>query len=384
MNHKIYAIKKEYYYLILFVVFSLVFIGCSRKEPAGTNTGTSSTVKVLVLDDCGTASDANEQSKTDEVLMLDSKGNLVKKIDGFQVKENYGENKAISVSEDGRFFAVCEDDARKLSVYEVSTGTEYWSNTWPSRSIHTAAFFNNTLYVCGTRFIMSIDVDEIGKKDIEEISKYFEGVWLDIAFDKKNSSIWAVGSVIRKYDLNFEEEFKLGSIFDSTFAGSFSVDLTSDGSAWVAIQEVPEREDLQNKIMKISSDGTILKAVPLDVMPNCVCVDKSDDSVWVTGMESNRDYSNIEDEWPETLTELNAAIKTDIQTYTHKYDANGDKILELDKGGYSVVVDSSDKSVWVACHNSIVHYSASGEIINEYTDVSENHKWIAIVPESEK
>lgn len=373
-------LKKKTYLCVIFVFILSVFIpGCSRKESLGNYD-----VKVLVLDDCGIVSETEKESKTDEILMLDSEGKLLRKIDGFQVKENYGQNKVVSVSEDGRFFAVCEAEARKLSIYETSTGTEYWSHIWPDRTVHIASFFNNTLYAAGTRFIMSIDVDEIGKKDIEEINKFWNGVWLDFAFDKKNNSIWAVGSIIRKYNLDFEQEFQIGSAFDSSVAGAFSVDTATDGSAWVAVQEVIEINDYENKLLKVSSDGNIIKTIQLDVIPNCVCVDKSDDSVWVTGMTSNRDYSNIGDEWPETLTELNAAIKTDVRTYTHKYNANRDRILELDKGGYSIAIDPADKSVWVACHDSIVHYSDTGEIINEYKDVSEQHKWIALVLKGEK
>ncbi len=373
-------LKTKIYLCVIFVfIISALITGCSQKKSQENYD-----VKVIILDDCGILSETNEQSKTDEILMLDSEGKLLKKIDGFQVKESYGQNNAVSVSEDGRFFAVCEDEARKLSIYESSTGTEYWSNTWMDRTIHIAKFFNNTLYAAGTRFIMSIDADEIGKKDMEEINKFWNGVWLDFAFDKKNNSIWAVGSIIRKYNLDFEQEFQIGSLLDSTVAGAFSVDTATDGSAWVAAQEVLEINDYENKLLKISSDGNIIKTIQLEVIPNCVCVDKSDNSVWVTGMSSNRDYSNIGDEWPETLTELNAAIKTDVRTYTHKYNADGDRILELDKGGYSIVIDPADKSAWVACHDSIVHYSDTGEIINEYKDVSVQHKWIALVPKGEK
>ena len=366
--------------------FSILFVsacfiaGCSKEKAPEQN----SDVKVLVLDDCGEISDSNEQNKTDEVLILDSNCELIKKIDGFQASEHYGENKTIAVSEDGRLFAVCEAEARKISIYETYTGKEYWSHVWPDRVVHTAAFMNDKLYVFGTRFVMSVNVDEIGKKSIEEIPGFWNGVWLDVAYDKNKESVWAVGSVIRKYDINFNEELKAGSIFDSSYAGAFSVDTSSDGFAWVAVQESPERDDYDNRLLKISPDGDIIETLYLDLIPNCVRVDKSDDSVWVTGMTIEKDFSNIGDDWPETLTELDQAITTDVQTFTHKYNANGDMILELDRGGYSIAIDSTDKSVWVACYDGIVHYSNTGEIINEYNDVSTLHKWIAIVPEGEK
>lgn len=378
MNTKSNSIKKRHSCIILIILFTFIFIGCARKKSSGDNTAGTYDVKVLVLDDC------SEGSSTDELLMLDSEGKLLKKIDGFQVKENYGENKVISVSEDSKYFAVCEDDARKLSIYHTFSGTEYWSHVWPDREARLAAFFNNTLYVFGTRFVMSVDVNEIGKKDIEEIGKYWNGVWLDVAFDKKTKAIWAVGSIIRKYNLDFEQEFQLGSVFDSTYAGAFSIDIASDGSAWIAVQEVLESNNHENKLLKISSKGDIIKTVELDISPYCVCVDKSDDSVWVTGITSNKDYSNIGDEWPEDLKELDNAVTTDIKTFTNKYNSDGNRILELDKGGYSIAIDPADESAWVACYDSIVHYSVKGEIMNEYKDVSKQHKWVALVEKGKK
>jgi len=366
------------------LIFIILITGCSRKNSPGVNAVDTNGVKVIVLDDCGASNSPSEQIKTDEVLMLDSDCKLIRKIDGFKVKSNFGENRVISVSPDNRFFVVCEDIINKLSIYETSTGKEYWSQTWPDRAVNSAAFLGNKLFAIGINFIMSIDTDELGKKNIEEISKFWNGSWLDIAYDKKNKCIWAVGLSIRKYDLNFDTIFEIGSIIDRTVSGAFSVDVASDGSAWVVVRDESRKDTREHKLLKISPDGEIVKTIVFDVMPYCVCVDDSDDSVWVTGMGSIKDYSKIGDEWPETLSELNDTARTEIQIYTHKYDSEGNKILELDNGGYSMVLDKSDKSVWIACYESIVHYSGTGNIINEYKDVSKQHKWIALISEGEK
>ena len=112
MNNKNFA--KRYFCVILlvssFLVFSTILTGCSKKEPAAINND----VKIVVLDDCSAGSDTDEQSKTDEVLLLDSKGQLLKKISGFRVKTDLDISKAISVSPSGRYFAVCENAINKL------------------------------------------------------------------------------------------------------------------------------------------------------------------------------------------------------------------------------------------------------------------------------
>ncbi|MBN1972088.1 MAG: hypothetical protein JW787_00500 [Sedimentisphaerales bacterium] len=359
--------------LILFLTLSISINGCSRKKTSETYD-----VKILVLDNCGGDNNTETPPSGDEVLMLDSKGNILKKISGFQVKDSYHANRAISVSEDGRFFAVCEEAANKLSIYETSTGLEYWSAVWPEKSVHSAIFFGNTLYAVNQTTVMALDLN---KKSINEINRFWEGVWLDFAFDKKNDCLWAVGLNVRKYSMDFKRLLMIGSILgDKSVAGVFSVDIASDGSVWAAAGDVVQMDGLENQLLKISpDDGNIVKTIKLDICPSCIRVDKSDDSVWITGIKSDKDYKKIVEEWPETLTELDEVIETDVITYTHKYNSNGDRIIESEKGGYSLVIDPSDKSAWIAGHDSIIHFSNTGDIIDEYKNVSKRQKWIALV-----
>ena len=359
--------------IFLFIcLFAPVYIsGCSRKKPLQTYSP-----KVLVLDDCDGDNNIETEPRGDVVLMLDSNGKLLKKNDGFKVKTKYGENKAVSVSDDGRLFAICENADKKLTIYETSTGKEYWSKTWPDKSVNSAIFFNNTLYGINQSLVLEIDLN---KKNIREIDKFWDGSWLDLAIDGKNNCIWATGLNIRKYKMDFTTIFNVESAFDKSIAAAFSIDFTSDNSAWTAVREVKEADGLENKLLKISPDGEVSRTISMEIPPRCICVDRSDDSIWVTGFTSGNDLSKIGAEWPETLTELKEITETDVKAYTYKYNSQGERIVNLNKGGYSIDIDPSDKSVWIGAHKSIIHCSQTGEILSEYTDVSGRYKCVAVI-----
>lgn len=366
--------KKNYNCIILCFgflwAFSFYLTGCSEKKPSQKYSA-----NVLVLDDCDDDNNAQTPPGGDRVLILDPNCELLDTIDGLQVKTRFGENKPLSISEDGRFFAVCENSAKKVTVFSTSTGQEYWSKSWPDKTMNSVKFVNNTLYASNQTTLMVMD---IGKKSVKEINGFWGGTWIDLVFDKKNKCFWAAGSVVTKYNKEFEPVFQISSICDRKIAAAFSIDVTSDGSVWIAVREVIAKDGLENKLLKISPEGDITKTIQLDVCPYCLSVDQSDDSIWVTGMTSSKDYTKVGDEWPETLTELNETIASDIKTYTHKYNSEGDRIVEMEKGGYSIAIDPFDKSVWIAGRNSIIHSSGSGDIINEYNNVSKQYKWIAL------
>ncbi len=132
--------------------------------------------------------------------------------------------------------------------------------------------------------------------------------------------------------------------------------------------------------MKRSLYGGILKKIDLDFSPIRVRIDKYDGSVWTTGIIKERDFSGIGDEWPETLDELNELVKTEIETFTRKYDSEGNLIFEISEGGYSIELDPSDRSAWIAGKKNIWHYSANGQNLGSYAGSSDGQKWLAIVP----
>jgi hypothetical protein len=92
------------------------------------------------------------------------------------------------------------------------------------------------------------------------------------------------------------------------------------------------------------------------------------------------DYSRIGDDWPETVAELDKLVDVGVQTYTCKYDSDGDLLLKSTCGGQSIEVDPSDGSVWITDGKSILHYSSTGANLAASTGPSGRAKWLAIVP----
>lgn len=119
-----------------------------------------------------------------------------------------------------------------------------------------------------------------------------------------------------------------------------------------------------------------MKKIDINFSPYSICVDKTDGCLWATGL-LYRDLSKIDDKWPETLTELYKS--TVIESHTQKYDSVGNLLLSIDKGGYSIEIDHSDNSLWIAGQKSILHYSNKGEKLAEYTGFSEGQKWLAVI-----
>jgi len=55
-------------------------------------------------------------------------------------------------------------------------------------------------------------------------------------------------------------------------------------------------------------------------------------------------------------------------------------IFEISEGGYSIELDPSDGSVWIANKTNIWHYSANGWNLASYSGSSDGQKWLAIIP----
>ena len=116
-------------------------------------------------------------------------------------------------------------------------------------------------------------------------------------------------------------QFETKLTLDVINTGALSVDVHTDGSIWVSEQNVRQEYGSKNRLVKKSPDGGILKKIDLDFSPMRVRIDRSDGSIWTTGMRNERDFSGIGDEWPETLDELNELVETKTETFTRKYDS---------------------------------------------------------------
>ena len=69
---------------------------------------------------------------------------------------------------------------------------------------------------------------------------------------------------------------------------------------------------------------------------------------------------------------------------TYKYSADGRLLFEARRGGYSLDLDPADGSVWIGGESKLLHYSRKGKSLGTYGGVSDDHKWIAVVPRPDR
>lgn len=352
--------------LILTSVLVLTTISMSKPTQIPQKTSNDAVPKLLILDDCDKDNDLGTPPFGDTILLLNSQGDLKKYVHRLRTNNVRG---ALSVSEDGRFFIVCENALNRLIMYETATGREFWSL---SGIFTSATISNNIVYAINIQNAYAIDTTGT-------IIKHIRSGGIDIAVDQSHDCIWIVGNKISKYNPGLQPEFEISLTQNPSHAAAFSVDICPDGSAWVAERSADEINSGRNKLVKISSDGEIIKSTELNFYPLCIRTNPSDGSVWVTGYGS-RDFTNSSEgqEWPDTLAELND-LAPKIK-YTQKYDSKSNLLLSINQCGNSIDLDPSDGSIWIADNDRILHYSNTGEKLGEYTDVSEGRKWLAIVP----
>ncbi|MBC8217751.1 MAG: hypothetical protein H8E73_04745 [Planctomycetes bacterium] len=352
--------------LALLITISVPKTGLASKEERDPDRTT-----LLALGKYDNDNDHRTSPHSEAVLLLNSRGELVRQIPRLSASQGFGGCRGISVSQDGRFFVVCGFSGEGISMYRTSNGIKLWSLAGFFRS---AVFADGMIYAVAAESVYAID-------RTGTIVKHSRTGWaIDIAFDSRSKCLWTVGMDIKKYSMDLKLLFEVRLPSGTMNSGTFSIDLNPDGSVWVADRNAYGRETNGNRLMKISPDGRLLKVVHLDFCPQRVRVNRSDGSVWTTGRVRRQDYSRIGDEWPETAAELDKLIEVAVESYTCKYDSEGELLVKNTQGGTSIEVDPSDGSVWIAGGKSILHYSSTGDNLATYRGISGNQKWLAIVP----
>jgi hypothetical protein len=305
--------KMSIHSLINILILISVLMPSSRRIFASEKAPNKPGAMLLVLEDCDSDNKLSTEPYGDTATLLDSKGYLVRKLYGLGIKSTVCGSRNISASEDGRFFVMYENVPGKLTLYETATLKQLWS-LWVD--CNSAVFANGLIYAVNNYNVFAID-------KAGTIVKHARLGGLDIALDTKHDCIWIVGNDIKKCNLDFQLNFKTKLTLDASKSCSSSVDFNAIGSVWIAERNVDCKNGSKNRLVKRSLYGSILKIVELDFSPIRVRIDRSNGSVWATGITKERDFSGIGDEWPETLDELNNLVKTKVETFTCKYDSNG-------------------------------------------------------------
>jgi len=338
------------------------------------------TATVLVLDNCD--DDFRTPPFTDTLSAFGPGGTRRWIATNLNHCQTVGGSRALSVSPDGRFLLVCEEAAKHLKAYETQTGQQLWSLDGQFNSAAVAP--NGTVYALassGTTYgDRTLLVDKSGCVITSGSASGF-----DIALDAKREVIWLVGKFIKKCDLRLNVLQELNPI---KWCG-VSVDICPDGSIWVAEREHSNVAQSTNRILQISAEGQIRKSVYLQWSPMCLRVDPADGAIWVTGIAVNQPFTKPVLDAIEKRTGalplgkwLRALLtKYRVSYKTHKYDADGTLLRQLDRGGCSLALQPSDQSVWLAGKDKIYHYSRDGSLLATRGGVSSDQKSVVVVPE---
>jgi hypothetical protein len=357
--------------IMLLLLFVSLVIHKAKAEPP---VSTTESPHILVLDNYD--SDYKVPPFTDSVLSLDSEGKVINEISGLNICQNIGGNRAISVSQDGQFFVVCENVADWISAYNISTGNLLWSLQGKyraavvSQGIVYALTSDDTIYGNG---IQAIDRGGTIIKQSTEINGF------DMVIDPNGSFLWVVGDDIKKCDMNL----RVVKVIKPIKWSVVSVDISANGSIWVAEREHTDVTGSQNRLIKINQQGTIIRDIPLkDISPLCVRVDRSNGNAWVTGIRY-REYKKLSfrrwsPRWERAWKYLGSR--------TRKYSPQGKLLLELKRGGKSIDIDASDGSVWITDEDTprLYHYSSKGKKLGTSDNLSRDHKWITILPKKKE
>ncbi len=323
----------------------------------------------------------------DAVIAFGPQGKPSLILTNLRVFQTVGGARCLSVSQDGSFFVVCESVGRHLTAYETPTGRPLWSVDGEFNAATIAQ--DGRVYAIRTE--RGYVVDGSGGEQIVVIDhgrilqRAGRAGSSDLALDAQHKALWLVGERIMKCDL----ELKVLRQIDTVRWCAASVDINPDGSIWAAEREHRDVSQSTNRIIKISSQGQILQSVGLPWSPLCLRADPSDGGVWVTGIKVSQPLTQRLLAWierqtgslPLTTNAREFLTKSRVTRSTEKYDPNGKLLHKIPRGGFTLEIDPSDCSLWLAGGTDrIYHYSPDGKELGRYAGVSAGDKFIAVVP----
>jgi hypothetical protein len=210
----------------------------------------------------------------------------------------------------------------------------------------------------------------------------------DLVLDEQRHVLWTVSSNIKKCDLDLNVLRELNIIGWC----AVSVDLNFDGSIWVAERQHPNVNTSQDRLLKISPDGVLLKTVMLDFSPMCLRVNPADGSLWVTGAGYRDSKSGRMLNWIEKRTGRLPIGKgareflTRGHTWprTDRRDRDGNLLQRFKESGHTIAIDPADSSVWVAGHGHLRHYTSDGAKRGHLGGFSNSQSYVTVLSEAQK
>jgi len=342
----------------------------------------ASLARILVLDDSD--SDFRIPPFEDAVYAFPD-GKRVARVSDLNIAQTVGACRRLSAAGNGQFFLVCEDAGHRLSAYKTQTGEKLWrldgnfQSAFVSRlGLVYALTSTGTIY--GDKAVVINGLGAIERK--AEVSGF------DLVVDDDRQVLWTVGANIKKSDLALNILWQQKIIVWC----AVSVDLNSDGSVWVAERSHPNVATSQDRLLKISPSGEVLKTLKLDFSPACLRVNHVDGTVWVTGGGARNSKTHDLLQWiekrsrrlplPKSMREF--LERSHFWSKTEKRDAQGNLLQKLNWGGFSLAIDEADNSVWIAGRKKLRHYSSAGANRGHLGGLSDSQNYVICLPAAAK
>jgi len=338
----------------------------------------ASLARILVLDD----SDSDFKTPPfEDCVYAFQDGKLIRKVADLNVCQTVGGDRSLSATRDGRTFLVCENVGNHLTAYNTQTGERRWRLDGRFQSA-TVSSDGSVYALSSAGTIYGDEALVINERGGIERKAKIGG--FDLVVDDERKVLWTVGANIKKCDL------ALNILWETNLISwcAVSVDLNPDGSVWVAERDHQDVSGSQDRLLKISSSGELLKVVKLDFSPFCLRVNQTNGDVWVTGGRARDSKTRQLLEWIEKRTGRlplwNGARKFLMRQYrsgrTEKLDHDGNLLRKLDLGGHTLAIDPADNSVWVAGSKILYQYSSEGQKLGRLRGLSDSQSYVIVLP----
>ncbi len=204
----------------------------------------------------------------DTLSLTDSSGMLITQWTGFNIAQTIGGQREIASSPYDKAVVVCENVNNKISKRDIEGEVLFTIDD----TFHAA-----DVDVNGTIYALTADNRIFKISDEGDIldSNNFGG--FDLKVDDISGGVYIVGVDLKYCDLDLESQWSIDPI--GWYA--VSVDTDANGTAWVAERKHPTNPSSHDRLLHISSAGTILHSLDLTYAPFCVRVDKEIGSVYV-------------------------------------------------------------------------------------------------------
>jgi len=268
----------------------------------------------------------------DSLKVFNSAGEKILSRGGFNIAQTIGGHRAIAISDDGKVGWIAENVGDRLTIININGDILAEIPRSVSSIDVVASGFSYALTSIG---IISGDSILIIDPEGSIVNRAKYGGF-DLVVDEEHSSVWIVGSDIKRLNLNLELEMSI----DPIEWAAVSVDFDSKGYAWIAERQHSQIPDSKNRILKISPAGSVVDSVDLVNTPFCIRVDRESGDVWIVGFGFI--YRYIPD-----LTEL---------------------VLIESVGGFSLDIDYTEGLIWIGSYEDVRAYSRDGNLQTTLSD----------------